>query len=125
MRTSLWPDQTDSDMAAWLLRPDTVVFVAECTPAALCGFVEVGERSSADGCDSSPVAYIEGWYVDEGARRQHIGARLIEAAESWARARGYSELASDTQIDNATSQAAHQRLGFHETDRCVLYRKAL
>jgi aminoglycoside 6'-N-acetyltransferase I len=125
MRTALWPEQTEDDMAVWLLRPDTAVFVAEHTPGSLCGFVEVGERSCADGCASSPVGYIEGWYVDEPARRRRVGAGLIAAAEAWARDRGYSELGSDAQIDNVTSQAAHQRLGFQETDRCVLYRKQL
>lgn len=125
MRTALWPDQTEADMAAWLLRHDTAIFVADGAAGQLCGFVEVGERSCADGCDTSPVAYIEGWYVDGNARRQRIGARLIEAAEAWARDQGYSEMASDTEIDNTTSQAAHQRLGFEEADRLVVYRKKL
>jgi len=125
MRTALWPDQTESDMAAWLARTDTAVLVAERTSASLCGFVEVGERSNADGCESSPVAYVEGWYVDPDVRRQRIGARLIEAAESFARSRGYRELASDTEWHNVISQQAHRRLGFEELDRVVLYRKVL
>lgn len=125
MRTALWPDQTEADMAAWLLRRDTAVFVAEHAPGRLCGFVEVGERPFADGCDTNPVAYVEGWYVDADSRRQGVGTRLIEAAEAWARDQGYGELASDTQIDNTTSQAAHRRLEFEETERLVLYRKKL
>ena len=28
MRTALWPDQTEDDMAAWLARSDTAVIVA-------------------------------------------------------------------------------------------------
>jgi aminoglycoside 6'-N-acetyltransferase I len=125
MRTTLWPEQTEADMVAWLLRHDAAVFVAEGTPGHLCGFIEVGERSCADGCETSPVAYVEGWYVDDGARRQRVGARLIEAAEAWARDQGYRELASDTQLDNTISQTAHQRLGFEETERLVTYRKKL
>jgi aminoglycoside 6'-N-acetyltransferase I len=125
MRTALWPEQTEADMVAWLLRRDAAVFVAESTPGQLCGFIEVGERSYADGCETSPVAYVEGWYVDADSRRQRVGARLIEMAEAWAKDRGCRELASDTQIDNATSQAAHQRLGFEETERLVTYRKQL
>lgn len=124
MRTALWPDQTERDMAGWLARSDTVVIVAP-RGDGLCGFVEVGERTNADGCETSPVAYVEGWYVDPDARRQHIGARLIEAAESFARSRGYRELASDTEWDNSISQQAHRRLGFEELDRVVLYRKVL
>jgi aminoglycoside 6'-N-acetyltransferase I len=34
-------------------------------------------------------------------------------------------MASDTWIDNAESQRAHQALGFEVVDRCVNYRKRL
>lgn len=125
MRTALWPSQTEHDMAEWLARRDTAVIVAERALGGLCGFVEVGERTNADGCETSPVAYVEGWYVDPDVRRQRIGASLIEAAESFARSHGYRELASDTEWHNTVSQRAHQRLGFQELDRVVLYRKVL
>jgi hypothetical protein len=83
--------------------------------------------ADADGvvAESSPVAYVEGWWVDADARRQRIGAQLIAAAESFARSRGYRELASDTELYNVISQRAHERLGFEELDRVVLYRKVL
>lgn len=125
MRTALWPSQTEEDMAAWLARSDTTVLVSVRPNGSLCGFVEVGERTNADGCESSPVAYVEGWYVDPDVRRQHIGAQLIEAAESFARSRGHRELASDTELHNTISQRAHEHLGFEELDRVVLYRKIL
>jgi aminoglycoside 6'-N-acetyltransferase I len=128
MRTALWPSQTEADMAGWLARSDTAVIVAiraQSAAASLCGFVEVGERTNADGCESSPVAYVEGWWVDADVRRQRIGARLIDAAESFARSRGYRELASDTEWHNVVSQQAHRQLGFEELDRVVLYRKVL
>jgi aminoglycoside 6'-N-acetyltransferase I len=99
--------------------------VAERAPGALCGFAEVAERPYADGCATSPVAYPEGWYVDPDWRRATVGAQLVRAAESWARTRGYRELASDTPLDNLISQHAHERLGFIETERLVLYRKTL
>jgi aminoglycoside 6'-N-acetyltransferase I len=125
MRTALWPDQTEADMAAWLARADAAVLVAERGPNGLCGFAEVGERSHADGCATSPVAYLEGWYVDPDVRRRSVGTQLIRAVEAWARERRYRELASDVELHNLVSQQAHNRLGFQETDRSVLYRKAL
>src|SRR5690349_6445610 len=69
MRQTLWPetgaDAHLSDMDVWLARPDAVVLVApRAAGAGLAGFAEVGSRSIADGCDTSPVAYLEGWYVD-------------------------------------------------------------
>jgi len=53
MRTALWPSQTEDDMAAWRARTDTAIIVAVRRTGSLCGFVEVGERTNADGCESS------------------------------------------------------------------------
>src|SRR5262249_3365824 len=113
------------DMSAWLARPDTAVLVAERAEGGLCGFAEAGTRPYADGCQTSPVAYLEGWYVDPDMRRQGIGSALVRAAEDWARGRGYRELASDALLDNLTSQQAHLALEFAEVERAVKYRKAL
>ena len=90
------------------------------------GFVEVGLRSAADGCDwARAVGYVEGWYVAESHRRRGVGAQLIAAAENWAREQGCTEMASDTQIDNAQSLQAHLRLGYEIAERSILFRKRL
>ena len=127
MRDALWPDQTADDMAAWLARSDAAVLVAERVSGGggLCGFAEVGARSIAEGCTTTPVAYLEGWYVDPDVRRQGIGAALLQAVENWERRAGYRELASDTELTNLVSQQVHERLGFTEVERAVEYRKAL
>ena len=39
-----------------------------------------------------------------------------------ARARGFTELASDALIENGGSQRAHEALGFREVERSVKYR---
>ena len=129
MRRSLWPDigpDEAADAAAWLAQPGTVTLVAvRPGGVGLAGFAEFGTRPRAEGCESGPVAYLEGWYVDPDVRRRGIGAALIHAGESWARERGYRELASDALLDNAASHAAHQSLGFEEVERVVLFRKSL
>ena len=125
LRTALWADQTPADMAAWLTRQDAATFVAEITAGTLCGFAEVGARAFADGCDTQPVAFLEGWYVDVDVRRQGMGSALLRAVEAWARGQGYRELASDTELANLISQQAHERLGFAEVERAVRYRKQL
>jgi aminoglycoside 6'-N-acetyltransferase I len=125
MRQALWPDQTSADMDEWLARPDAAVLVAERPGGGLGGFAEVGERSIAQGCSTSPVAYLEGWYVDPDLRGQQVGAGLLQAIEAWARRAGYRELASDTTLGNEASQRAHQALGFIEVERAVQYRKPL
>jgi aminoglycoside 6'-N-acetyltransferase I len=132
---SLWPESSAEEHGRELV--DTlegkqrgslplVVFVAEGLDRALVGFIEIGLRSHADGCDpSAPVGFVEGWFVTEGERRKGVGRQLIEAAEDWARGPGCKEMASDTWIDSAVSQRAHEALNFEVVDRCVHYRKAL
>jgi aminoglycoside 6'-N-acetyltransferase I len=93
---------------------------------ALTGFIEVGLRSHADGCDfAQPVGYVEGWFVHEEFRNQGVGRELMRAAEDWARTQGCVEIASDTWISNDGSQKAHEALGFEVVDRCVHFRKDL
>ncbi len=131
---TLWPDSSPDEHiteAAAILAgnpPSTmplVIFVAEIA-GTVVGFVEVGLRSHADGCDGrKPVGFVEGWYVDPDHRRSGIGRALVVAAEDWARAQGCTEIASDTWADNEPSQLAHEALGFAVVDRCVNYRKAL
>jgi aminoglycoside 6'-N-acetyltransferase I len=82
-------------------------------------------RAFSDGCDSMPVPHVEGWYVEPFARRRHVGSALMQAAENWARERGFAELASDTEPWNDASLAAHARIGFQETERLVKFRKVL
>jgi aminoglycoside 6'-N-acetyltransferase I len=130
MRRALWPELATEDEAAaaaeWRGRPDAMVLVAERPDGAgLAGFAEVGSRPYADGCSTSPVAYLEGWFVDADVRRTGVGAALICAVEAWARAQGYTELASDALLGNIVSQHAHEALGFRAVDRVVQYRKPL
>ena len=132
---ALWPEDREEDHARSFepllagkppgILP-AVVLLAETPDHRLVGFVEVGLRSHANGCDSSrAVGFVEGWFVDPAHRRQKVGARLIAAAEDWARSKGCVEMASDTCIDNVESQQAHEALGYELTDRCVNYRKRL
>jgi aminoglycoside 6'-N-acetyltransferase I len=102
------------------------IFVAHNDTGKLTGFLQIGLRSHADGCDPThPVGFIEGWFVYESVRRQGIGRALMRTGEQWAREQGYVEMASDTRIDHTLSQTAHQSLGFEIVDRCVHFRKRL
>jgi GNAT superfamily N-acetyltransferase/ABC-type multidrug transport system fused ATPase/permease subunit len=131
---ALWADEPVADLeahAASVLsgKPASTmplsILVAE-VQADVVGFIEVGLRSHADGCDERyPVGFIEGWFVQPKFQRRAIGRALMDAAEGWARAQGARELASDTWLDHETSQRAHQALGFEIVDRCVHFRKSL
>jgi len=130
MRTGLWPESPADhgpEIDAFLASPprDAIVLVAEREPGRLGGFVEVRIRSHAEGCTSSPVAYIEGWWVDPDLRRAGVGRRLVTAAEAWARSRGLTEMASDSSASNRGGQAAHRGLGYERVERIVCFRKRL
>ncbi len=126
---ALFPPNSSAKLApgmqAFRGRADADVFVAEREDGSLAGFVEVGARPYADGCETSPVGYLEAWYVDPDVRGRGYGRALVAAAEAWARGRGYREMASDSLLDNEVGHAAHRRAGFEEVDRVVQFRKAL
>lgn len=130
MRAALWPDEDADHLAHETLAHfagkeiGAAVFVAE-GKNGLAGFLELGLRPYAEGCASAPVPFVEAWYVAAEARFQGVGRALVGAAERWALARGFTELASDTQLDNAASQEAHAALGFEEIERIVCFRKSL
>jgi aminoglycoside 6'-N-acetyltransferase I len=135
LRNALWPESSAAEHAQELTlilagKPPTTlplaIFVAETPNDALAGFLEVGLRSHAEGCDEShAVGYLEGWYVTESHRGHGIGAALLHAAEEWARSQGCREIASDTQVSNTLSQRVHESLGFQIAERSILYRKPL
>jgi aminoglycoside 6'-N-acetyltransferase I len=102
------------------------VFVAKADDGRIIGFLEVGLRSHADGCDpAQPVGFVEGWFVLEESRNQGVGRALMSAAEQWARQNAAIEMASDTWITREDSHRAHEALGFEAVDRCVHFRKSL
>ncbi len=131
MRCDLWPESPDdhpAEIAQYLAVPpeSAVCLVAELGDGGeLGGFVEAQLRSYAEGCRSSPVGYLEGIYVRPDLRRSRLGAQLVAAAEAWARGLGCSEMASDRALDNESSGAFHEALGYEEVDRIVCLRKAL
>lgn len=130
MRAALWPhcpdEQHRREMTDILQNPDREpVFVSVGPEGRLQGFLEVSLRPCAWGCESSPVGYLEGWYVEPGVRRQGIGGALVAAAEEWARSKGCVEMASDALMDNELSHTAHGRLGYEEVERLVHFRKGL
>jgi aminoglycoside 6'-N-acetyltransferase I len=125
MRITLWDDSTEADLDDWLSTPDTATFVIDRGDGRLGGFLEMGQRDYAEGCETSPVAYIEGWYVDEDLRRQGWGKALVMAGEDWARKQALREIASDTWLDNEISIQAHLSIGYEEEVRLVAFRKKI
>jgi aminoglycoside 6'-N-acetyltransferase I len=147
LRLQLWPDETRQFLErqgreALAADPPWVVFVAEgaedpaLSPEAmdsgekarageLAGFLDLNLRPYADGCQGSPVPYVEGWYLRPEARGVGLGARLMAAAEAWAREKGFREMGSDASAGNLVSRLAHRALGFAEVETLVVFRKPI
>lgn len=129
MRAALWPGEAAPtharEIEELLAGGEAWGFIAEMPDGAAAGFAEIAIRKYANGCDTRPVAFLEGVWVDARWRRRGIGGRLIMHAEAFVTARGFCELGSDTAIENRTSQAAHLAWGFSETERVVYFRKIL
>jgi aminoglycoside 6'-N-acetyltransferase I len=137
LRVALWPDQDTASLAADVRRffatrergpgtmPEAVLVAVADQDRSLLGFAEVSRRIYAEGCETSPVGFLEGWYVLPGYRRQGVGRALVAAGEEWARSLGCREFASDALADNTLSAAAHQALGFEEVEVIRCFRKSL
>jgi aminoglycoside 6'-N-acetyltransferase I len=129
MRHLLWPeapvDYLELDLDSILKEKKRAAFVASGTDGSLVAFVEASLRDYAEGCETSPVGYIEAWFVDESIRGQKLGRELIVTAENWAREKGCTEMGSDTWLENEASIHAHQKTGYYEVGRLVHFMKKL
>lgn len=129
MRLSLWPDHSADEhlpeMRDYLGHDELLILVAEDSGRKLVGFLEASVQDYAEGCQSARVGYIEGWYVDSNFRMKGVGRLLVQEAESWARAKGFTEMASDCELGNAVSLAAHLKLGYEEASRLIHFKKKL
>jgi aminoglycoside 6'-N-acetyltransferase I len=129
MRRALWPEDGDSHSTeidqffAGTIRMLDEVLLAVTESGEVVGFAELSIRPYAEECATDRVAYLEGWYVEPGSRRQGVGRRLVAAAEQWASDQGCTEFGSDALLDNLTSAAAHRALGFKETVQLRCFRK--
>ena len=129
MRQGLWPEAPIEylyyDLDEILADDEQAVFVAAGADGSLVAFIEAGMRSHVEGCETSPVGYIEAWYVDEHVRGQKLGREMVRVAENWAREKGMAEMASDTWLENEVSIAAHLKMGYYEAERLVHFVKRL
>nr|WP_272886688.1 aminoglycoside 6'-N-acetyltransferase [Phenylobacterium aquaticum] len=113
------------ELEALITRADYGVFLAVGASGPV-GFAEVALRTDyVNGCDTSPVAFLEAVYVAPDQRRGGCARALITAVEDWGRARGCTELASDADLANIDSHRMHAAVGFEETERVVYFRKGL
>jgi aminoglycoside 6'-N-acetyltransferase I len=130
MRAALWPDEEwlreEAEAMLTLPAAETTLNLIARTRGAPAGFAEATLRSDyVNGCETSPVVFLEGVYVSPEYRANGVARALAEAVADWGRAQGCSEFASDALLDNADSHAFHAAIGFAETERVVYFRRTL
>jgi aminoglycoside 6'-N-acetyltransferase I len=131
LRAALWPDESREALANDVRKhlagsSRGIAFVACDERDVAVGFAEATlRRDYVNGTDTSPVGFLEGWYVAPHWRARGVGRALVAAVERWTRQQGCTELASDTWLDSIPSQRAHVACGFEETERVVYFHKHL
>jgi aminoglycoside 6'-N-acetyltransferase I len=130
LRQQLWDELSEDEHKAEMLdiyehSDSQLVLVVENGSGNLIGFLEASIRPFVEDCHTDHVGYLEGWFVESGYRRYGIGRDLVRQAERWARKKGCTEMASDSEIGNDLSLQAHLKLGYAETSRLVHLRKDL
>jgi aminoglycoside 6'-N-acetyltransferase I len=132
LRAELWPDDgVDGHRAeiAEILKnadPKLTAVVALDEADVVQGFAEGSLRHDyVEGCESSPVVYLEGICVRPEARRTGVARLLAAAIGDWGRAHGCTEYASDAIIEDEESHRFHAAIGFAEVERVVCFKKEL
>ena len=125
----IWPEHTLEELAeiiiGYMRSEGSAVFAetvnGEYVGAALCCL----RHDYVEGCESSPVGYLEGVSVREGYRHQGIAGKLVSECEQWAREKGCVEFASDCELTNTASLNFHLSIGFQEENRIICFKKLL
>lgn len=130
LASKLWPDAEKQELLE--LYQETISSdKAECflyvnAIGAYAGFIQLAIRNDyVEGSETSPVAYVEGIYVEACDRRRGIARELLLRGEAWGREHGLAELASDCELDNQLSIDFHKGYGFEEANRLVCFIKKI
>lgn len=125
----LHPDTSVEDFRAEVeqlvrLPEPYLVFLAEDAGTAI-GLLDARVRNYAEGAPNLRAAYVEDLWVAPERRGEGIAGLLLAAVENWARGHGLDWLGSDTWPDNEKSLRWHERAGFVEVERLVVFGKPL
>ena len=125
----LWPHHSREEMA------EEFAPLLAVEDAAVFGWQQEGRweafaqcqlrRDYVEGCETSPVGYLEGIFVREPLRGQGVAKALLARCEAWAREQGCTEFASDCELSNEDSLRFHLATGFQEAGRIVCFTKRL
>ena len=119
------PAELESEFAELTQGSEAACFLAYDSESPI-GFAQCQLRHDyVEGCETSPVGFLEGVYVQPEHHRRGVTRQLVTACEAWARSVGCTEFASDCEIDNTDSLAFHLAIGFEEVNRTIWFHKTL
>ena len=98
------------------------VFVAECPEVGLVGWLHV---SVSHLLESDVRAEVNGLIVAEGQRSVGAGARLLEAAEEWARRHGCLGMNVRSNVVRERAHGFYERNGYEHYKTQKAFRKTL
>jgi GNAT superfamily N-acetyltransferase len=75
--------------------------------------------------DKPPEAVVQALVVDHACRGRGLGKTMMEAAEAWAAARGYTSVALGSNVSRADAHAFYAGLGYRNEATSHLFRKTL
>jgi GNAT superfamily N-acetyltransferase len=104
---------------------ESVIYVAMAGDRAV-GFTQLYPRYSSGRAEKNWI--LNDLFVDEGYRKQGIGAKLIKQAAEFAKAGGSKFIQLETMFDNYTAQSLYVGLGFikqQPDEEFYLYRLTL
>ncbi len=123
----LWPHQTTGEWTSeisMLLKNDRQVFFMVMDNHKPVGFAHCSVRVDyVEGTHTTPVAYLEGIYVDRAFRGNGLAGKLLQYCENWAKKKGCTEFASDCSLDNVSSYIFHKKMGFSEVQKIICFTK--
>jgi aminoglycoside 6'-N-acetyltransferase I len=129
LRRRLWPDGSEAEHLRYMadaIARGHFVRLAIASDGSAVAFIEASKRVDyVNGTSRSPVAFLEGVYVEPAARGRGVARALVSAVEDWAEAEECAELASDSPLDNPAAHAFHRAIGFEETERVVYFCKTV
>lgn len=103
-------NRTSIERALQQLEPDSVILIAEQENKDLAGFVHL--QTETDYFRDQKYGYISDLAVAAAFEGQGIGRMLLEAAEQWARTKGYHLLALYVFAGNTHAQHLYEKNGF-------------
>ena len=123
----LWPNHQQEELEAdtSLLITTNQFFLLKENNKYI-GFAQCSIRNDyVEGCDTTPVGYLEAIYIEKEYRNKGYAKELVNAAMSWAKEKGCSQFASDCEATNIDSIAFHKAIGFEVTNTIVCFKKPI